>query len=44
VQERVRHQETLGWFRIISMDDETAVIQWTNSKMAMLFATNGDAA
>jgi hypothetical protein len=36
--------QELGWFRIVSMDDEIALVQWTNREMAMLFATNGDAA
>lgn len=43
IKETMRHEEAMGWFRIIHIDDDLAVIQWTDASKARVLATWRDA-
>ena len=31
-------QQAMGWLRIVTMDDEMAIVQWTNTRMAKILS------
>jgi hypothetical protein len=44
IQEHMREEERGGWYRILRMDDNEAVIQWLDArKMLILGAEAGNA-
>lgn len=44
IQELIRQQERAGWYDVIRMDDEVAVVQYRDPKIMMLFCETAGAA